>query len=246
MIAAENLHKRFGAVSAVNGVDVTAGDGTVTGLLGPNGAGKTTTLRMLYAVMKPDSGRIDIDGVDAIACPQQAQARLGVLPDGYGLYPRLTAREHIHYYGELHGITGRRLRQRAQELLEMLDMAGLADRRTSGFSHGERTKVAFARALVHEPQNILLDEPTNGLDVMSTRTVRDIIRRLRGDGRCVLFSSHVMQEVSALCDSVIVIASGRVVASGTPDELRAQTGLSNLEDVFVALAGPSIADEGIG
>ena len=246
MIAAENLHKRFGAVSAVNGVDVTAGDGTVTGLLGPNGAGKTTTLRMLYAVMKPDSGRIDIDGVDAIACPQQAQARLGVLPDGYGLYPRLTAREHIHYYGELHGITGRRLRQRAQELLEMLDMAGLADRRTSGFSHGERTKVAFARALVHEPQNILLDEPTNGLDVMSTRTVRDIIRRLRGDGRCVLFSSHVMQEVSALCDSVIVIASGRVVASGTPDELRAQTGLSNLEDAFVALAGPSIADEGIG
>jgi sodium transport system ATP-binding protein len=243
MIVAEDLQKRFGGVMAVNGVNLVATDGTVTGLLGPNGAGKTTTLRMLYAVMKPDSGRIDIDGVDAVADPQQAQAQLGVLPDGYGLYPRLTAREHIHYFGELHGITGRHLRDRTQELLETLDMTALADRRTSGFSHGERTKVAFARALVHQPQNIVLDEPTNGLDVMSTRTVRNIIRRLKRDGRCVLFSSHVMQEVSALCDSVIVIAAGRVVASGTPDELRAQTGLATLEDAFVALAGSSIADE---
>jgi len=218
---------------------VTAADGAVTGLLGPNGAGKTTTLRMLYAVMRPDAGRIDIDGVDGVAAPQAAQARLGVLPDGFGLYPRLTAREHIRYYGELHGISGARLDTRMQELIDLLDMKAIANRRTSGFSHGERTKVAFARALVHDPQNILLDEPTNGLDVMSTRAVRDIVRRLRQNGRCVLFSSHVMQEVSALCDSVIVIAAGRVVASGTPDALRAQTGLPNLEDAFVALAGAS-------
>jgi sodium transport system ATP-binding protein len=239
MIVASNLQKRFGSVTAVNGVDVTAADGAVTGLLGPNGAGKTTTLRMLYAVMRPDAGRIDIDGVDGVATPQAAQARLGVLPDGFGLYPRLTAREHIRYYGELHGISGARLDTRMQELIDLLDMRAIADRRTSGFSHGERTKVAFARALVHDPQNILLDEPTNGLDVMSTRAVREIVRRLRQNGRCVLFSSHVMQEVSALCDSVIVIAAGRVVASGTPDDLRAQTGLPNLEDAFVALAGAS-------
>ena len=237
MIEAEQLQKRFGAIAAVSGLSVRAEDGAVTGLLGPNGAGKTTTLRMLYGVMSPDAGRIAIDGVDAVAAPQEAQKRIGVLPDGYGLYPRLTAREHIHYFGELHGITGPRLRSRAQELLELLDMTALADRRTSGFSHGERTKVALARALVHDPQNILLDEPTNGLDVMSTRTVRGIIRRLRENGRCVLFSSHVMQEVSALCDLVVVVASGRVVGSGTPAELRAQTGMDSLEDAFVALAG---------
>jgi sodium transport system ATP-binding protein len=237
MIIASHLHKRFGSVAAVNDVTLSAADGAVTGLLGPNGAGKTTTLRMLYAVMRPDEGQILIDGVDAVASPQAAQARLGVLPDGYGLYPRLTAREHIRYYAELHGIGGAQLDARMQELIDLLDMKAIADRRTSGFSHGERTKVAFARALVHDPKNILLDEPTNGLDVMSTRAVREIVRRLRQSGRCVLFSSHVMQEVTALCDSVIVVASGRVVASGTLDDLRAQTGLENLEDAFVALAG---------
>jgi sodium transport system ATP-binding protein len=223
MIAVENLHKRFGTVTAVDGVTFTARDGAVTGLLGPNGAGKTTTLRMLYALMRPDSGTIKVDDVDAVAEPQRAQARLGVLPDVSGLYPRLTPREHIEYYGHLQGLSG--------------DMTKIVDRRTQGFSHGERTKVALARALVHDPGNVLLDEPTNGLDVMSTRAVRDIIRRLRADGRCVLFSSHVMQEVSALCDSIIVISRGRVVASGTPDELREQTGHQSLEDAFVKLAG---------
>ena len=237
MIVARDLRKSFGSVRAVDGVSFTAADGAVTGLLGPNGAGKTTTLRMLYAVMRPDAGGIEIDEADAVARPQEAQARMGVLPDGYGLYPRLTAREHVQYFGELHGLSGRALRNRADELLDLLGMTELADRRVAGFSHGERTKVAFARALVHTPQNILLDEPTNGLDVMSTRAVREIIRGLRRDGRCVLFSSHVMQEVSALCDVVIVMARGRVVASGTPDELLAQTAADTLEDAFVALAG---------
>ena len=237
MIAVTGLRKAFGAVVAVNGVSFNAGNGRVTGLLSPNGAGKTTTLRMLYAVMRPDSGSIFVDEVDAVAQPQQAQARLGVLPDGFGLYPRLTAREHIRYFGELQGVSGARLEQRTSALLQLLDMTAIADRRTGGFSHGERTKVAIARALVHEPQNILLDEPTNGLDVLSTRAVRDIIRRLRDEGRCVLFSSHVMQEVSALCDSIIVIAGGRIAAQGTADELRAQTGRPSLEDAFVALSG---------
>jgi sodium transport system ATP-binding protein len=236
MIRVDQLRKQFGPVTAVNGVSFTAENGAITGLLGPNGAGKTTTLRMLYAVMRPDSGTIRIDEVDAIADPHAAQARLGVLPDGFGLYPRLTAREHMEYFGELHGIAGATLRKRTSELLDLLDMNAIADRRTAGFSHGERTKVALARALVHSPRNVLLDEPTNGLDVMSTRAVRTIIRRLKNEGCCVLFSSHVMQEVSALCDSIVVIAQGQVVARGTPDDLRRYTGHDNLEDAFVALA----------
>ena len=237
MIRVAGLAKRFGTVQAVDGVTFDAGDGSITGLLGPNGAGKTTTLRMLYGVMKPHAGDIWIDDIDAVASPQEAQGRLGVLPDGFGLYPRLTAREHIHYFGELHGISGARLRARAEELITLLDMQRIADRRTGGFSHGERTKVALARALVHNPRTVLLDEPTNGLDVMSTRAVRTIVRRLRDSGHCVLFSSHVMQEVSALCDAIVVIARGQVVARGTPDELRRHTGRDNLEDAFVALAG---------
>jgi sodium transport system ATP-binding protein len=237
MITVEDLHKRFGDVHAVRGVSFSAADGKVTGLLGPNGAGKTTTLRMIYALMRPEQGRIVVDDVDAVRNPQLAQTKLGVLPDASGLYPRLTAREHVYYYGHLHGLSGRELDERARQLIQVLDMNAIADRRSNGFSHGERTKVALARALVHNPNNVLLDEPTNGLDVMSTRAVRDIIRRLRDDGRCVLFSSHVMQEVSALCDSIIVIAKGVVAAMGTPDELRAKTGHQSLEDAFVALAG---------
>jgi sodium transport system ATP-binding protein len=237
MIQVDGLHKRFGPINAVDGVSFTARDGAITALLGPNGAGKTTTLRMLYCVMRPDSGAIRVDDVDAVQAPQEAQARLGVLPDGFGLYPRLTAREHIRYFGELHGISGAALSRRTQELFELLDMSEIADRRVAGFSHGERTKVALARALVHGPRNVLLDEPTNGLDVMSTRAVRAILRRLRESGHCVLFSSHVMQEVSALCDNIIVITGGHVVAHGTADELREQTGRESLEDAFVALAG---------
>jgi sodium transport system ATP-binding protein len=237
VIAVENLHKRFGDVHAVDGVSFTAPDGKVTGLLGPNGAGKTTTLRMLYTLMRPDEGRILVDEVDAVANPEGARHRLGVLPDQSGLYPRLTAREHIHYFGELQGITGRDLAARTADLLKMLDMTDIADRRAAGYSHGERTKTALARAIVHNPGNVLLDEPTNGLDVMSTRAVRDIIRRLKAEGRTVLFSSHVMQEVSALCDTIVVIARGKIVASGTPDDLRSQAGKQNLEDAFVALTG---------
>jgi len=237
MIRVERLHKQFGQVVAVDDVSFDAPDGAVTGLLGPNGAGKTTTLRMLYGLMRPDAGRILVDDMDAVADPLGAQRRLGVLPDLSGLYPRLTAREHIHYFGELHGLTGSELSAHADRLLERLDMRDIADRRTAGFSHGERTKVAIARALVHDPTNVLLDEPTNGLDVMSTRAVRDIIRRLRAEGRTVIFSSHVMQEVSALCDTIVVLAHGRVVAAGTPDALREHTGHQSLEDAFVALVG---------
>jgi len=237
MIEVRSLHKEFGSVVAVGDVSFAAADGVVTGLLGPNGAGKTTTLRMLTTLIAPDRGKALIDGLDVALAPIEARRRIGVLPDARGLYPRLTAREHVHYAGELHGLRGEALEKRTAELLDLLDMRGIADRRAEGFSHGERVKVALARALVHGPRNVMLDEPTNGLDVMSTRAVRDLIRRLRDQGKCVLFSSHVMQEVSALCDRIVVIARGRVVAEGTPEEIKARAGKDNLEEAFVSVIG---------
>ena len=237
MIRVENLRKRFSGAMAVDGISFGAADGSVTGLLGPNGAGKTTTLRLACGLMKPDAGTITVDGTDAAADPQLAQSRMGVLPDASGLYARLTGREHIRYFGALRGLRGPELERRVEHWIGALGLASVADRRVAGFSHGERTKVALARALVHEPRNVLLDEPTNGLDVASTRAVRDVVRGLRRDGRCVVFSSHVMQEVSALCDRLVVISAGRVVADGTADELLAATGMTSLEDAFMALVG---------
>jgi sodium transport system ATP-binding protein len=242
MIEVTNLHKRFGAVTAVEDVSFRAEDGVVTGLLGPNGAGKTTTLRMLYTLIRPDRGSARVDGVDVAQRPLEARKAMGVLPDTRGLYPRLTAREHARYAGELHGLSGAGLEKRVQELIELLDMKDIADRRTEGFSQGERMKVSLARALVHGPRNVLLDEPTNGLDVMSTRAVRTLIRRLKQEGHCVLFSSHVMQEVAALCDRIVVVARGRVVAEGSPEELRTRTGKDSLEEAFVTVIG---TDQGL-
>ncbi len=237
MIDVKHLHKRFGQVTAVEDVTFRAEDGVVTGLLGPNGAGKTTTLRMLYTLIRPDRGQALVDGLDVAERPLEVRQAMGVLPDARGLYPRLTAREHVRYAGELHGLSGAALDQRIGELVELLDMKEIADRRTEGFSQGERMKVALARALVHGPRNVLLDEPTNGLDVMSTRAVRTLIQRLRERGHCIVFSSHVMQEVAALCDRIVVVARGRVVAEGTPDELRARTGKDSLEEAFVTVIG---------
>ena len=242
MIEVTNLHKRFGKVTAVEDVSFRADNGVVTGLLGPNGAGKTTTLRMLYTLIRPDRGSAKVDGLEVAERPLEVRRAIGVLPDARGLYPRLTAREHVRYAGELHGLQGAALDARIAELLELLDMKDIADRRTEGFSQGERMKVALARALVHGPRNVLLDEPTNGLDVMSTRAVRTLIRRLREQGHCVVFSSHVMQEVAALCDRIVVVARGRVVAEGTPDELRARTGKDSLEEAFVTVIG---SDQGL-
>ena len=237
MIEVRGIAKRFGNVTAVEEVSFHAADGVVTGLLGPNGAGKTTTLRIISTLVAPDRGQALVDGLDVREQPLEARRRLGVLPDARGLYPRLTAREHIRYFGELHGIVGAELSRRTDELVELLDMKEIADRRAEGFSQGERVKVALSRALVHQPRNVLLDEPTNGLDVMSTRAVRELIRRLRDQGRCVVFSSHVMQEVSALCDRIVVVARGRVAAEGTAAELRARTGQESLEEAFVQIIG---------
>ncbi len=237
MISVNQIQKSFGKITAVKDVSFTAENGQITGLLGPNGAGKTTTLRVLYTVLKPDSGTATVDGFDVTRQTQEVLRRIGALPDAHGLYPRLTARENIRYYGQLRGLAGSALEQRIDELVAVLDMQDFINRRTEGFSNGQRIKVSIARALVNDPPNVLLDEPTNGLDVMSTRAMRDFIRHLREQGKCVVFSSHIMQEVSALCDRIVVIANGLVAASGTPDELRANTGQENLEDAFVAAIG---------
>jgi sodium transport system ATP-binding protein len=242
MIQVQGLSKSFGKVHAVQGVSFTASDGQITGLLGPNGAGKSTTLRMLYTLIKPDSGSAVIDGHDIAREPVEVQRRIGVLADARGLYERLTTRENIRYFGRLHGLEGEPLESRIDKLLQLLDMQAIADRKTEGFSTGEKLKVAIARSLVHDPPNILLDEPTSGLDVMSTRAMRQFILRLRDDGKCVVFTSHIMQEVAALCDQIVIISKGMVAATGSPEDLRQQTGRETLEDAFVAVIG---SEEGL-
>ena len=242
MIQVQGLSKSFGKVKAVQNVSFTAANGQITGLLGPNGAGKSTTLRMLYTLLKPESGTAQIDGFDVRENPLEVQKRIGVLADARGLYPRLTSRENIRYFGKLHGLGGESLEKQINSLLVLLDMQSIADRKTEGFSTGEKLKVAIARTLVHDPQNVLLDEPTNGLDVMSTRAMRQFIQRLRDEGKCVLFTSHIMQEVAALCDQIVIISRGEVSATGSPDDLRKQTGKENLEDAFVAAIG---SEEGL-
>jgi sodium transport system ATP-binding protein len=242
MIQVTGLAKRFGTVEAVRDVSFTAPDGRITGLLGPNGAGKSTTLRLLYGALSPDRGEARVDGL--LACPEHTEARrqLGVLPHGAGLYPHLTARENIRYFGELHGMSGAALDQRVDELVAMLELGEAANRKTQGFSQGQKVKVGIARALVHSPRNLILDEPTNGLDVMAIRSLREVLRGLRAAGHCILFSSHVMQEVAALCDEVVIIAGGRVVAAGAPEQLREQAGTTTLEDAFVKLLGSDTAE----
>lgn len=237
MINVKNLSKAFGKVQAVQGVSFSAPEGRITGLLGPNGAGKSTTLRMLATLLRPDSGDAVIDGESVVTHPIEVRRRLGVLSHASGLYPQLTARENIIYFAELHGIDRSTADARVTELAGLLDLTEFLDRKTKGFSQGQRLKTALARSLVHSPRNLILDEPTNGLDVTAVRNLRALLQRLRAQGHCILFSSHVMQEVALLCDEVVVIAQGRVVASGTIEALRTASGEATLEDAFVKLIG---------
>ncbi|HMB59621.1 MAG TPA: ATP-binding cassette domain-containing protein [Xanthomonadales bacterium] len=237
MITVTNLHKSFGEVKAVRGVSFEARDGEITGLLGPNGAGKTTTLRMLYSLLPPDEGEIRIDGLNPSVDAMEIKRTLGVVPDSRGLYTRLTARENIRYYGELHGLSRPQMKARIEELTATLDMGDFIDRRTEGFSQGQRVKVAIARAMVHQPQTVLMDEPSNGLDVMSTRALREYILSLKSGGHSVVLSTHIMQEVAALCDRIVIIAKGEVAADGTANELLERSGCATLEDAFVKLIG---------
>ena len=249
MIVAQALAKRFrggggggGApVAAVVDIGFAAADASITGLLGANGAGKTTTLRMVAALLRPDAGRVLVDGLDSALAPQAVQARLGVLSDARGLYPRLTARENIIYHARLQGLADAPAQARLERLAGLLEMRPLLDRRSAGFSQGERMKTALARALIHDPPNIVLDEPTNGLDVLATRSLRTVLRRLRDDeGKCIVVSTHIMQEVERLCDQVVVVAAGRTVASGSLPALLARTGTQDVEACFVRLAYPEL------
>jgi sodium transport system ATP-binding protein len=242
VIEVRGLRKAFGSVVAVDDVSFVAESGKITALLGANGAGKTTTLRMITSVFPPDRGTVTVDGADTVTEASSARSRIGLLSDNRGLYVRLTSRENVRYFGRLHGLDEAALEKRIDALVKMLDMGDIADRRVEGFSLGQKLKVAIARALVHDPPNVLLDEPTAGLDVMTTRAMRDVVTRLRSEGKCVVLSSHVMQEVARLADRVVVVARGRVRVDATPDELRAQTGHENLEDAFVAALG---SDEGV-
>jgi len=233
VIIVNDIHKSFGKVRALRGVSFDAPDGKITGLLGPNGAGKSTTLRVLYTVLKPDRGGASIDGADVVTESLRARQCIGALPHGAGLYPHLTARENIAYYARLCGLDKDAIEARVAGIVELLEIGDFADRRTKGFSQGQRTKVSLARALVHNPRNIILDEPSNGLDVMATRSLRELILKLKDDGCCVLFSSHVMQEVAALCDDIVIIANGKVAIDDSADGIRERTGCDDLEDAFV-------------
>jgi len=238
MIDVKHIVKTFGRqreVKAINGVSFTAADGEITGLLGPNGAGKTTLMRIIATLMAPDGGHVTVDGRDVLVDHFTIRRSIGVLSDARGIYPRLTARENIRYFGALQGLSGDELEDRIEELLRALSIVDIADRRAHGFSQGERMKVAIARALVHDPRTILLDEPTNGLDIQSTRSLRDLLRDLCADGKCLVLSSHVMQEVSALCHRIVILGNGRIVAAGTADELLKQSGESTLENAFMHL-----------
>jgi sodium transport system ATP-binding protein len=242
MIKVSNLVKSFGDIKAVRGISFEVHDGEITGLLGPNGAGKTTTLRMLYSLLPPDEGEICIDGLDPTKDAMAIKRTLGVVPDSRGLYVRMSARENIAYYGRLHGMPSRDIEARIEELVNTLDMSDFIDRRTEGFSQGQRVKVAIARAMVHNPQTVLLDEPSNGLDVMSTRALRRYILDLKERGHSIVLSTHIMQEVAVLCDRIVIIAGGKIAANGSAEELLQKSGCSTLEDAFVRLIG---SEEGL-
>lgn len=236
MITIEHISKKFGAIDALNDISFTLNDGEITGLLGVNGAGKTTLMRLIYGLLQPTAGRILVDGLDVAQQAELVRRRLGVLPDDTGLYKRLTARENIRYFGELHNLPSDVLTHHCEALVTLLGMENIADRRAEGFSLGERMKTALARAIVHQPQHIMLDEPTNGLDVITTRAVRRMLFSLRDAGRCVLFSSHLMHEVTGLCDRIIVIARGRIVADGSVATVIEQTRTASLEEAFIYLS----------
>jgi sodium transport system ATP-binding protein len=235
MILANSLEKTFEKRSVVSDVTFRAADGAITGLLGPNGAGKTTTLRIIGGVLKPDSGMVETDNDADSRDPLVRQRRMGALLDHRGIYARLTTRENLEYFGRLRGMTEAALDARIRQLITILSLESIIDRRTAGFSEGERMKTALGRALLHSPQNLVLDEPTNGLDVPTVRALRDLLRRLRGAGICVLLSSHVLEEIQALCDRIVILDRGSIVGQGSTAELCQQTGTTSLEDAFLKL-----------
>jgi len=240
MIEVRDLRKYYGddeEIKAVDGISFTCPDGQITGLLGPNGAGKTTTLRLIAGLIKPKTGTVIVDGHDVTRDARAVRRALGVQSEISGVYPRLSPREQFRYYGRFYGLKGKALEERVQAIIDELKMNDIADRRAEGFSRGQRQKIILGRALIHDPPNIIMDEPTSGLDVMAVRDTRNTICILKEQGRCVLFSTHYMDEAERLCDHIAIIVEGKIVAFGIPAELMEQAGKDNLEDAFVTLAG---------
>jgi len=243
MIEVKELKKNFGKVIALDGASFSAKDGKITALLGPNGAGKSTCLRILSTIIKPSSGDATVSGFDVLKDSFEVREQIGVLPHNSGIYSRLNATENIEYYGQLHGIQADELKEKTENLLEQLQMKDFCLRPAEGYSQGQKIKVALARALIHDPLNILLDEPSSGLDIMATRALRDIINGLKDSGKCVLFSSHIMQEVETLCEDIVIINKGVVKFNGTIDEFRNHSGSQDLEEAFLKITDSTGEDE---
>ena len=238
MIIVKNLRKRFKDFEAVKGISFEAKEGEVLGLLGENGAGKTTTLRILATMLKPTDGDAQINGYDLLKEPEKVRAEIGILFGGeVGIYDRLTARENIRYFAELNNMKKSDIEKRIDELSNMLDMNEYIDKRVAKFSRGMKQKVSIARAIVHDPKVMLFDEPTSGLDVTATRVVHDFIETCKAEGKVIIFSSHTMSEVEKLCDRVVIINKGEIVANGTIPELEKHFNNDNLEEVFMRLVG---------
>ncbi len=239
-IRARDLCKNFqdperGRIEAVSEVNLTCVPGEIYGLLGPNGAGKTTTLRMLSTILAPTSGSAEIDGVDVQKDPLEARRRIGFLSTSTGLYPRLTARETLQYFGKLHGLLGEQLDERVEQLIAAFDMSSFAEGRCESFSTGQKQKVSIARAVLHDPPVLILDEPTTGLDILASSAMIDFIEDRRSHGACILLSTHIMSEAERLCDRLGVIHGGRLLAEGTQAELLEKTGEAYLDAVFMKL-----------
>jgi sodium transport system ATP-binding protein len=239
LVEARDLQKRFRNFHAVKGVSFQCYAGEVYGLLGPNGAGKTTTIRMLTTILRPTSGTARIAGHDVVREPEEVRRVIGVLPENAGIYGRLTAREAVRYAGRLYGVHPEVLEGRVEAILEALELTTHMDRLTDTFSKGMKQKVNIARALVHDPPVVFLDEPTSGLDVISARSVREFVARFKQDGRCVIMSTHVMEEAERLCDRVAIIAGGKIQAEGSLEDLKARSGLG-LEEIFVQLVEDTV------
>jgi sodium transport system ATP-binding protein len=240
-IEARGLSKHFGALRAVDDLSVTVAPGEVVGLLGPNGAGKTTTLRMLAGLITPSAGAAKVCGIDVAADPLAARRKLGFMTASTGLYARLTPREVLRTFGRLYGMAEDALSRRIDALIAELELADFADQRCGTLSSGQKQRASIARAIVHSPDAYVLDEPTAALDPLASNAILELVRRVRGEGRAVLFSTHRMEEADYLCDRVIFLRAGRAVAQGSPQQLREASGQPTLTGAFLHYAGQAAA-----
>ncbi|MDD5567520.1 MAG: ATP-binding cassette domain-containing protein [Patescibacteria group bacterium] len=247
LLKTQNLTKKFNGFTAVDNVTLETCAGEVFGLLGPNGAGKTTTIRVIATVLQATSGTAEVAGFDIAKQPEQVRQNIGVLTTEIGVYERFTGRENLRYFGELYGLAGEKLKNRINELIDLLDMRDFADKRSGKYSTGMKQKLAIARSVIHDPKVIIFDEPTAGLDVLASQTVMRFIQRVRGEGRLVILSTHEMADAEKLCDRVAIMHKGRIIAVDTVAAIKQHTRAVDLESAFVNMIRgdqPAIIDQG--